>query len=310
MNMNFTLYNYLQNEKYDEIEKIINNLNMDDNSILTNILTYYIIKNDNKNIKYLLNNKKLMKRDYLKLIKYYYNNKLSKEIFNKYIIINKLENKDIDFLIENKLYDIIKLLNGVYIYTSIEDNLINDFTILKKYKLKKIYLNEMYEYIKKQINQYEIDLLHKYLNNIEYDIILDGGNIIYSDNNEINYELLYKIIDKIKNKFKNPLLIIHNKHKKYINVNISCYYTPYKINDDYYILLSYIKNTNSYILTNDKYRDHLYNNNQLKYNIYDNIINYDLENINNYSSCIQIINNDIYIPTINNKFIKLNNQNQ
>ena len=89
--------------------------------------------------------------------------------------------------------------------------------------------------------------------------------------------------------------------------------TNYNYNDDIFILWFFLKSKCKYnIITNDKYKDHIY-----KYNISNDIyshldnkiINYDLSNLYfnikpNYTRCIQnIYDNKFAIPCINNNFI-------
>ena len=90
-----------------------------------------------------------------------------------------------------------------------------------------------------------------------------------------------------------------------------------------YILWFFIKtNFKSFIVSNDKFDDFINNlninnilnkNDLIKFNfiLKQQILNYSLKNnflkeIPLYSNCIQIVNNIIYIPHINNKIIKIN----
>ena len=121
---------------------------------------------------------------------------------------------------------------------------------------------------------------------------------------------MYKII----NRLDNVLVIIHMRHiKKYPQIkdyfdkhNIKYYLTPYKHNDDLFIVNAFINNHKSYIISNDKYRDHInnYNKDLYKYNQFKNIIfhhtlSYDFNNISpkkKYTENIQICDNKIFIP--------------
>ena len=66
--------------------------------------------------------------------------------------------------------------------------------------------------------------------------------------------------------------------------------------------------TNSVIISNDIFRDHIFDmfklfeskDNKIKNYISENIISYNKNNISsekNYSKCIQVISNNVYIPT-------------
>ena len=77
MNTSHKLYLLLEQQKYNEIETIINNIDIykTNNSILTCIISYYI-KTNNKmldTIKKDISMFDLHKRDYMMLCKYYYN---------------------------------------------------------------------------------------------------------------------------------------------------------------------------------------------------------------------------------------------
>ena len=77
----YKLYQLLSIHDYEEIEKLIKKLDLEnlllntnislDNGSLSNLLLYYIKFNNNIIINHIYNNYDLMKRDYLKLIKYY-----------------------------------------------------------------------------------------------------------------------------------------------------------------------------------------------------------------------------------------------
>ena len=124
-------------------------------------------------------------------------------------------------------------------------------------------------------------------------------------------------------KNKNPLIIIHEKHIKKNNdaINIlktkyleNVFMTPYHTYDDYYIIYSMIKRGIP-VISNDKFKDHIYDMFQILYKdnvqnfnkisnfIKDNIITYSLNKINyephhnKFSRCIQFIDDNIYIPT-------------
>ena len=142
---------------------------------------------------------------------------------------------------------------------------------------------------------------------LDYEYIIDGGNILYSDKGKININGLIKIIDKCNN----SIIVIHKKHmKNNIIKNIiskyNYYETPYKFYDDLFILWFFFKK-HSYIITNDKFRDHNYNLNlEYNYNILlQYIINYTkkYELIYKEHNFIHINDNNIYIPFINGNYL-------
>lgn len=298
-NISWELHKLLLNNNLEEINKIVDTIKeLDyDNGIITNLILYYIKINNKNKIDYFLENYKLMKRDYLNIIVY---DKNYLYLFD--FIINNFEllDKDLDFIINNKI-NVLHKLNGYFLKNSC--NYINtiDTKLLKLYYLDEKSIELMLNLIEKEIiitNKIN-DLLK-----INYDNIIDCGNIIYNNQGKLNYNNL-NIINQLKG---NNLLIIHTKHKKNLNSNIfknNIYFTPYKFNDDLYILYFFLKmKTKCFIISNDKYRDHIFNFNiseKFKNIITQQTINYNLDNntINNYptfSNCIQVINDLIFIP--------------
>jgi hypothetical protein len=113
------------------------------------------------------------------------------------------------------------------------------------------------------------------------------------------------------------LFIIHKRHCKKLKQFLSTinhFVTPCNEYDDYYLIISCII-SNKPIITNDKFKDHIFdmfklfeNNNMIENYIKESIINYTNYHVNKnneYSYCIQYINNNIYIPT-KNGFYKIN----
>ena len=353
---------YCNNVGDNLIENIINNnedfiryiLEKNNNSIITLLLRYFIKKNDINNINNIINYKniKLMKRDIFELILYFYidNNKYDNYLFiNKFknynININNfiLETKDIDFILNNKLYNLLDYIINYYIISSISKNNIKNlnkynFLLLNNYFIKlenininNILLNELLKKIEINIPEIELDKMNIILSNNKYDVILDGRNIIHSSKLILKLKNLKIIINLLKNyNFFNPLLIIHEKHlKKNNNLlfflksnNINYYNSIYKYNDDIFILWFFIKNNFKLnIISNDKFNDHIFELNKINYNknklnsfkyiLQDKILNYNINKkyINkpcSFSKCIQLINNNYYVPTIDNDFIIIN----
>jgi len=298
---------------YNDI-KLIDNYNIDElikynNNSLNSILIRYFI-DDNDIIEYIINHNNLMRRDYLTLIKHYYDNLYDKslELFNKHII-KDIKNTDLDFILDNKLYKFIPQLIGLYLETQHNNNLLLDNKLLKYYKLEDESINLLLDNINNKLSSNILKKLNNFWdkNHMNFDNIIDGGNVIY--HNKGKYDL--NNIDKVLN---NSLVIIHKSH----NYNKSlCYKTDYNYNDDIFILWFFLKSKCLYhIITNDKYKDHIY-----KYNITNDIyshlcsktVNYDLDNSHikhnhsrcikhNHSRCIQNIDNTYFIPSINNSF--------
>jgi hypothetical protein len=299
-NISWELHTLLLNNKLKEISEIIDNIKeLDyDNGIITNLILYYIKIDNEEKINYFLKNYKLMKRDYLNIMVY---NKKYLYLFDTVAINNfELLDKDLDFIIKNNL-DVLPKLDGFFLKNSCNYKNTIDTTLLKLYYLDENSIKLMLELIEKEIiitNKIN-DLLK-----INFDNIIDCGNIIYNNQGKINYNNL-NIINQLTG---NNLLIIHTKHKKKLNNDLlknNIYFTPYKFNDDLYILYFFLKmKTKCFIISNDKYRDHIFNFNiseKFKNIITQQTINYNLDNnkINDYpkfSNCIQVINDLIFIP--------------
>jgi len=321
----YKLYQLLSIHDYEEIEKLIKKLDLEnlllntnislDNGSLSNLLLYYIKFNNNIMINYIYNNYNLMKRDYLKLIKYYYDNNNDNYLF---LVINKinlydLTNTDLDYLISNKIFKILYYLENLFLTTKIINNNLNSSI------LKLIFINDNNKYllllqnnIKKNILINLIKYYEKYQN---YNYIIDAGNILYSDKGKITMESINGLI-KILNNTVNNLIVIHPKHlkndliQKYILKHYKYYITPIYYDDDIIILWFFFKSqAKCNIITNDKFKNYNFilklNNDYnllLQQIINYSISSYELHNINTYSKCIQIIDNNIYIPNIENSF--------
>lgn len=204
-NISWELHKLLLNNNLEEINKIVDTIKeLDyDNGIITNLILYYIKINNKNKIDYFLENYKLMKRDYLNIIVY---DKNYLYLFD--FIINNFEllDKDLDFIINNKI-NVLHKLDGYFLKNSC--NYINtiDTKLLKLYYLDEKSIELMLNLIEKEIiitNKIN-DLLK-----INYDNIIDCGNIIYNNQGKLNYNNL-NIINQLKG---NNLLIIHTKHKK------------------------------------------------------------------------------------------------
>jgi len=328
MNTAHTLYYLLEQQKYNEIELIINNINMYkiNNSILTCIISYYV-KTNNKMldiIKKDINMLDLHKRDYMMLCKYYYNidNNYAINIFKKYIVDNKtitLLTKDMDYLVSNNLVILIELLVGRYIKTSVD---ISNYHVIRNINPQtNMQINMNLHGFEKNINKNELDKFYTHINSIDYEYVVDGCNILFYNGhiNKQNINNLFKIINN-----KNTLVIIHTRHlKKYPDIKkqlelkgCKYYFTPHNHNDDLFILLAFIKAlafTKTKIISNDKYREHILNftTNQYEYMqfkniLYNHTINFDYNTLyNNYNHSIEIINNKLLIPHIMGDFIEL-----
>lgn len=342
-NLSYSLYNLIENNNHDEIKKLLNDYNLYDllntknNGLISNLIKINILfKNENEILNIInyvesLNDFKLMKRDYINLIKFYNQKNI---IDQESLYIDKLLNlikqnpndglttKDIDFIINNNLIFLLKNFNGIFIETSVTsyDTFIPDN--LKLYNLPENILLDLKNSLDK-IVPFDVNIVNGFTS--DFDILVDAGNILHSRNGNVNHKSI-KDLSNIVNQVEKPLIVIHERHcDKYgrqiyhcpNNKNLPFYITPYNYNDDLFILKKFFQKPSSFILTNDRFRDHIFNftksknylnqfkhfikQQTIKYNIYNNTI----ENKPTYSRCIQIIDDNIFIPHINGQFIKL-----
>lgn len=344
------VYNLIKNNQLDKANNI---LDINKDKILNQeYLTFKIrillnLKKYDEVYKILTNNQnKLMKRDFFDFIKIYYyiNMKKCIYLFNNFVKDKyNITTKDIDFLIDNKLFHVIRLLKGYYIETNRPGHLNSDILNLNDYKTNKIIL----EVIKKMNNILSNKNISKDLWNrgLDHDVILDCGNILnsfgtFKDDKRFvsknSYKYLFKIIANIKLYFKNPLLIIYEEHLeinenksngiiKYINrlnkINLeynNILMVPKKgIDDDIFILI----NSLIYkipILTNDQFRNYIDEyksiNNDFKNFVSDYTFGHCKNNNKLYkwrknSKRIIINDSNIYVPSTNDNIYNIIHHN-
>jgi len=318
----------LLNEQFSKLidqigfDNIIRNNN---SGIISNLLHYHILISNDLIISTILNTVNLMKRDYLKLTKYYYNSNymLAESIFDNNILSKYnyntdfiLATKDINFIIENKLFIFLKKLENKFVECDLDikdDNInLGDLQLI----------NIPYEEVQHILSKLNIQVKNKYGS---LRTIIDGGSVIHNRNGKITKNSLYDLIN-IAKKCENPIIVIHERHKKTIDNleetlnkhNILYFFTPRNQNDDIYILWFFLNNIGSFIVSNDKYKDHIFNletknkntNSQFNHLLGQQTLNFNC--INKwiqpkplYSKCIQIIDNIIYIPHKLGNFIQI-----
>jgi hypothetical protein len=331
-----------------------NLINIKHNGILSKILEYFINKSDEEIINHIISQVdsfqdfKLMKRDYLYLTKYYYQTNLTKsiELFVNNILSMSTHNteyiiqtKDINFIIENKMFLLITKLNNLFIEASCDfENYVNEDKITYEKKLNVSIDSSVFDIINKNLSSETKLYLESFwsLNNKNYKIIIDGGNVLHSVNGKLNDKSVLNLITIIKQTekiFGKSLLIVHQKHTKTFpnlinqlkSTGVTYFLTPYNIDDDIFILWFFLNiKSKPFIITNDKYRNHVFhfetinkkdNTNlsmsqfkhviaqqSLEYNVIQNSINHPVK----VSRCIHLIDNKVYIPHILGSFIEIN----
>jgi hypothetical protein len=303
-------YNCLLEENFNGIQDIIDEYtlvtlaNTKNKGLISLILQYGIII-DNTEIIELIKPHLSMTRDFLHLIVYNRDDvKKGRDIF-KNINIKLFLQKDVIFLIENKLYFLLPYLEGMFIKLDIKGSDIYNS------KLKKITLENIDKYV--AIFSMEIDnKILKQFNDViskNYDYIIDAGNILFSQTGQIDTHSIEDLKTVIEI-YPNSLIIIHKRHLKDKKISEVIqgklfYATPPKINDDLFIILAYLKNQVN-IITNDNFKDHTIDNNYLRFHINDILIKYTNDNgkftfkpICKYTECIQVIDDCVYIPSKN-----------
>ena len=321
------------------------------NGLISNLLLYYISISSTSTIDIILDkinqtDFKLMKRDFLNLICYFYPSDYSraKTIFEENILVkctgtteSILQEKDINFILTNNLIKLLPSLQGLFIET---DNTVYPMVNPNFIKLNKISIdNSLNSYLLSKIE----NELEKYLvpvgkfysqTKTEFKAIIDAGNILHGRNGIITDESLIdleNIINQTKITIGEPLVIIHCRHFKnkninniFLRTNTTFYKTPYNFNDDIFIMWFFVKsNCNMYIISNDKYRDHIFkfetstkksiNINQFYLCQFANIIKQQILNYNlvlkqiqsplSWSTCIQYIDQVVYVPHVSGNFV-------
>lgn len=279
--------------------------------LYTLIIRNYINKNDTDNIKQILYNNNLMRRDYLSSLDYFL--KLDKNLYYQdieyiYNNIDDIETKDVDLMIENNWIDLLKKFDGYYITCSNDNNIDNnDKKKLKKYNFDVSKMrNKYYQRIK---NKEDVDYLMKDCN-----VLIDGANMGHLTG-RFDFKILSNIIQKF-NKLKiKAKIILHERHQLeptlFEEIKSYLIRTPTMRNDDDYMIYGMLIH-NTMVLTNDMFRDHL-KDMDLKTKCYVKSMSIKYSNNNfiipYYSHCIQVCysNNTIYIPTkkFKNGFFKL-----
>lgn len=331
--ISYIIYDNINKKKYnDSLELLEKNKNkIRSQEYYSFLIRIYNGKKEYEKVENILldDSLKLMKRDYFSYIMVIFNNNMDKSIFFFRLILKKynLTTKDIDFLINNNMVYLFEMLNNYYLKTSLKSNIKDSSKInLRVIDFDSNLINSICSKLKLNVFKNYYNNLIKKIENKKYNYVLDGGNILFSikgKNSIKGYKLLFSIMEKLKD--KNPLLIIHNKYLKLINKSKgineiikrlkdefidNIFMTPYRNNDDYYILLSSLK-INIPIISNDNFKDHKYlvceemlNNYIDRYVLKYNYL--EIDELKTYSNCIQIIDKVIYVPSESGNFFKVN----
>lgn len=296
----------------DALELIKTYPDIDIKSKNTFLMNIYLLQHNFDLAEEHLNKNKCMKRDYLNFISYIYFINFDKALYYFKFVksVFKILDKDLTFLLQHKMFNLIVFLNHYKLKICCDSNCSNPPVKLIEPDvsgfLDKIKINFKYELCK----------------NKNYDCVIDAANIIMN-NGKPNHHKLLHIIITCQSVFKNVLVILYHKYDnqyfrnilKKNNLQCDIFKTPYYEYDDNYILYYAIK-YNVKIVSNDNYKDFIFklddndkNFNNLELFLQNNIIKYDFsKNLlifpKTYTECIQISENNIFIPC-NNGFYKL-----
>ena len=350
-----------------EFQKISHIINTDTNINLKNLdnfgmnhlmIEYFLAINDSENFSILFHS--LIEKGMIKKrnILIYINHLLSSnKVINAFSIFEDLligkfpiTSSDLELicyyshgrrLLTNYKKSLIKINIPTNLETSqvIQNTCSNCNHLLTKIEFDKIEQSKIMSLLENLIGQEYYKKTVTSLNNIKYKTVIDGANLLYYGQGNINkysYQKIILMLDFLND--TNVLLILHKRHfrnemvRKYgdlieqIKRKCSIFETPYNQNDDWYIILASIMN-NADIVTNDKFRDHDFKLkssdktdlilqksfiiqmvDDLTYNYqidsYKNIL---LEDKKYYSNRIQYIGGRWHIPCSDGSFICLKN---
>ena len=297
-------------ELFNEHEEILKTSK--NKGVVTTLLRYGIRTNNTDLIKSLIP-KLTMKRDYFELMLYFKSKEINSELFKNNINFDLILSDDIKFIIENDMSYLLKFLEGKFIDVDYPGYYPDTTHIpFKKFYFEKC--EQFFNLISSKISPIDKERINK-ATDTDYDVIIDAGNVIHSRDGDVNIDDFETVV----NSFSNPLIIIHEGHLRRNNrllnflQNKNHFITPKNYCDDLFILLAYLKKTHQKItckiITNDKYTDHTFENNDFRFHVNDDSVNYtNIKGVITYnttysfSRCIQVIEDDVYIPTKNGFF--------
>ena len=260
--------------------------NTDDKGLVTLLLRYACLKGDEVLIQKLFP-RITMTRDFLLLMSYYKDRRNENiELFKRKVNLDKLEQTNVDFMIDKELSYLLPLLEGRFIKSSVKlDSAVSGSTLGQ---LKQLFIPDVEYYINKICNftsevgigkekdklllvectssqkrdRLRINALFEADN--DYDVIIDGGNLMHvgGGKNVSNIIRAFRYLLSINRK---PLVILYHKHTKDSSIvaelsknKIKYIGTPASNDDDIFTLLAFLNNSKKnkpcLILTNDRYK--------------------------------------------------------
>ncbi len=339
------------------VDNIIKTIGLDlllktrNSGLISNIINYFVETANTQMINQVeskIGNIKLMKRDYMCLIKYFYVPDYPRA--QMYWVTNILgvktntntsilQLKDINFILENKLHKLLGYLSGLFVVSDYTGSacMISPNSQFKKFSIKP----ELQKYLITQLENYMGNYVKVansfYSSQIKNQtVIIDAGNVLHGRNGKVTHESiqdLFNIIDLTRKTLGEPIVVIHKRHGKsypvlidmFIKSNVKYFQTPYNFNDDIFIMWFFAKSAGTLnILSNDKYRDHIYNYqssaksddffiSEFANVLTEQTLSYQLGTLEiqqalSYSFCIQVIGSNVYVPHISGKFIQVSTE--
>jgi len=267
---------------------------------LRNIIQNYNSDNNLDCIDNIVSSYPLMNRDYWLCISYYNNIKKydkAHDIMLQYI--KSISTYDIDIMIQNNMFLFIKMWEGFPVQASIEANTY-DYTMLKKYNFD---ISSMISIYNKKIPTNFINIYSILIQ--DADVLIDGANISHQASS-FDYNELKIVVKLLEMQNLKPKIILHERHNiKDIFLQKYIIKTPKNNYDDNFLLYGMFQ-YNKMVVSNDLFRDHMIGmNSMIKCFINMMTIQYIDKKliIPQYSKCIQVIHNSIYIPTMDGFYL-------
>ena len=287
----------IENMEFIEIRKEIDSYSLTEkqkSSYISLCIRYYMRINNYSEVLQIINSGEiLMKRDYLSYLTHLYKSDYEKAMTLFHSIVPKYDfsSKDIQYIIDNQMISLCYYLENYYYGLDIRKNDVLDFSIMTYNNPLIKDVSKILDYIvtkfKDSSERVKLDDCIK-----DVDVIIDGGNISYfMGKGHPTYRGFENILRMVGNRYKNPLLIIHPRHLKNKIVKESLkktkmryFITSRGINDDHYIVYSVIKN-NCDVITQDNFRDHIFDvsthigdiKNSVRHYIDEKIIKYNMD---------------------------------
>ena len=260
----------------------------DDKGLVTLLLRYACLKRDDTLIAKLFD-RLTMTRDYLLLMAYHLDKRDDNiQLFREKINLDKIDQNNIDFIIDKGLLYLLPLLEGRFIKLSTKEGLLSGGSVEG---LRPFYIPNPEYYIDKICNlKMEVGvgkekdkllvvectssqkkdrrkmqtLLETDPTYNNYNVIIDGGNLMHVGGGK-NVQNIVNAFQELTKLGLIPLVVLYHKHTKDASVvaelnrnGVKYIGTPGSNDDDLFTLLAFLNNSKKQlsckILTNDKYK--------------------------------------------------------